>query len=172
MGNYATHQRNQLGMGIGSPAPITNTNRVPGGSSEPPAPIRTTSPGTGRSPTGPISSLLTNRTPGATKTPPPGPSLSPITGFKDYRTAPGSQPGTVDYQKARGNPNVRNAAKLTVNEPTPTGPTPQQIAAQQQQQAQAAAEAQQAAQQAAAIAAQQAQFWVNHEAAKRMRGEL
>lgn len=185
MGNYASHQRNQLGSGITpSTSPYeavattdrTSTNRVPntGRTGRVPntdkVPNTNRDPNTGRIPTGPISSILNNRTPaasGTTKTPPtPG-----APGFKDYRTAPSHPMDSFNYQKARGDPNVRNAAKLVVNTPvapTPTGPTQAEIAAQQQQ----AAAAEQAAQQAAAVAAQQAQFWANHEAAKRMRGEL
>jgi len=173
MGNYATHTRNQLGAGIGSPVtaatPRIDTARDPRDldpitSAPIKNPISSGGQNTARTPIGSIFGSLTNKpaTPGFNTNKPPTPGFN--------TTTPGSQLAPFDYRAARGNPNIRNAAKLVVNEPTPTGPTPAQIAAQQQQQAQAAAEAQQAAQQAAAIAAQQAQFWANHNAWQAMQG--
>jgi hypothetical protein len=184
MGNYASRTQNNLkgpeefnapnvpGELTGSPYEAPNRNPTgPTGISDPTrggrGGITSTDPirnPTGPNPAQPVKPGFTPRNPIA------GGSMG---GFVGSPVIMSEQAKASEAAFNRGDPRVRNAAKLVVNEPTPAaaptpaGPTPQQIA---QQQAAAAAQ-QQAAQQAAAIAAQQAAFWANRNAWKAMNGE-
>lgn len=153
MGNYAARPRNQLGVGIGTPPPpspmgglFSSTLAVAPRTKTPIQPKEEMSPFTRE-------------------------SVGPIMGGSPAAAAArrGQQSRIpLGYNINRGDPTKRRAASLVVNEPVPTGPTPQEETAR----AEALAEQQrQEAARAAAIAAQQAQFWAHHNAAKAMRGE-
>jgi len=174
MGNYASRTQNSLkgpeefnapnAPGELTGSPYETPNRNPTGPTGISDPTRNPSRDPRSNPAQPAKPGFSPRNPVA------GGSMG---GFVGSPTIMSEQSKAAEVAFNRGDPRVRNAAKLVVNTPTapaastPAGPTPQQIA----QQAAAAQQAQQAAQQAAAIAAQQAAFWANRNAWKAMNGE-